>query len=100
MSFEISNNHPILALYLHVEAYSREFLQFHGFNYFQYLRCYPDGSIICFHNSNDLLKVALEYEFGTQSSFKEEHEKLPSYVFFWDEELPERPVRLVREKAN
>ncbi len=100
MRFEISNNHPILALYPHVEEYSREFLKFHGFNYFQYLRCYPDGSIICFHNKNDLLKVALEYEFGTQSSFKEEHEKFPSYVFFWDEELADRPVRLVRERAN
>jgi len=100
MKFQISNNHPILALTPHVEAYSRDFLKFHGFNYFQYGRCYPDGSIICFHNTNDLLKVGLEHGFGTQSSFKEEHQKLPSYIFFWDEELPETPVSLVREKAN
>ena len=100
MKLTIENDHPIFALSPLVAEYCSEFLKHHGFNYFQYNRCYADGSILNFSNTSALAKLLFGAGFSVQSSFAGDHEKLPSYVFFWDEELPEVPVNLVREKIG
>lgn len=100
MKFTIDNDHPLFALTPIVAEYSSEFLKHHGLNYFQFGRCYADGSILNFSNTSELAKLLFGAGFSVQSSFDEDHQKRPSYVFFWDEELPEDPVSLVRERLG
>jgi hypothetical protein len=42
---KLENNHTLLNLTPMVREASNAFLNSHGLNYFQYLRCYKDGSI-------------------------------------------------------
>jgi DNA-binding CsgD family transcriptional regulator len=99
MKPKVSLNHPTFSLASEVSRYASEFMRLHGLAYFQYLRCYADGSISILLNRTDAFKTFLEEkEFPIQSSCEESHEIRPSYLFFWDEELPTRPVNLVREK--
>src|SRR4051812_19292066 len=98
MKFKVDLNHPIWSLSDAVGQYSQEFMKSHGLSYFQYLRCYADGSIACLVNTVELFKTFLTYDFPILSSFDQDHEKYPSYIFFWDEELPSIPVNIAREK--
>lgn len=99
---KITCDHPTLALKNQVQIRTDNFLKQHGFNYFQYLRCYRDGSCSLLTNETGFFELVstipnlpLIY-----SSYTSEHEKLHSYWFFWDEELPRFPVQLVKEKLN
>lgn len=78
------------------------FFALHGFNYFQYLRCYKDGSFSMLSNETDLLEYFSQIVSSPVifSSHTAEHEGLYSYWFLWDEELPTYPVSLAREKYN
>lgn len=98
----IEGNHPTLQLKDKVQEICTHFLAQHGFNYFQYLRCNKDGSCSLLTNETGLFEsfsqmpaIPLIY-----SSYTEEHEKLHSYWFLWDEELPAFPVNFAREKFN
>lgn len=100
--FKIESNHPTLQLKTKMRDICEKFLTQHGFNYFQYLRCYKDGSCSLLTNETGLFEsftqmpaVPLIY-----SSYTEEHEKLHSYWFLWDEELPSFPVSYARERFN
>lgn len=99
---KIAGDHPTLQLKNKIEEICSHFLKEHGFNYFQYLRCYKDGSCSLLTNETGLFEsftqmpaVPLIY-----SSYTDEHEKLHSYWFLWDEELPSFPVNFAREKFN
>lgn len=48
MSFLLSQNHPVFQLSENVSEACQNFLTTHGLNYFQYLRCYKDGSFSLF----------------------------------------------------
>ena len=98
MKFRLNPDHSIWALTQHVAQQSKEFMKAHDLSYFQYLRCYSDGSIACLLNTTELFKSMIARDLHVLSSFDESHEKRPSYVFFWDEELPILPVSLAREK--
>lgn len=100
MSITLALDHPTLTLKNKIQEISNNFLNTFGFNYFQYLRCYSDGSIGLLTNQTGLVEYFSTME-NTQmvfSSFKESHENTFSYWFLWDEELPEAPRQLVREK--
>ncbi len=81
---------------------SASFLKTFGFNYFQYLRCFADGSIGLLTNNTCLIKYfqQLDHSPLVFSSFENEHENAHSYWFLWDEDLPEAPVQIAREKFN
>jgi DNA-binding CsgD family transcriptional regulator len=103
MPVEIALDHPLFTLKDKVHEASRSLLETFGFNYFQYLRCYADGSINCLTNNTGLFECAKEYKDQpiVFSSFEEEHENAPFYWFLWDEALPPTaPVQLAREKLN
>ncbi|HQS83555.1 MAG: hypothetical protein B7Y25_01940 [Alphaproteobacteria bacterium 16-39-46] len=100
MSFILSKNHPTLQLSETVSERCQDFLKTHGFNYFQYLRCYKNGSMSGLTNDTSLLKYFVELDFPIFSSYREDHYQRPSYWFFWDEELPWLPVKIAREKSN
>jgi DNA-binding CsgD family transcriptional regulator len=99
MRINISVEHPTFLLKEKVQGACQDFLNRFGFNYFQYLRCYADGSVGLLANDTSLFEFALSTDTMPVafSSFKEQHHGSHSYWFLWDEELPEEPVRLVRE---
>ena len=97
MTIRLSLNHPTLMLPEKVNEICTSFLTQHGFNYFLYLRCYDDGSISLLVNNAEPLKHFLELDFPVFSSYKNEHNLQHSYWFFWDEELPWLPVKIVRD---
>lgn len=103
MPIEITLDHPIFTLRDRVQEASCFLHEVFGFNYFQYLRCYADGSVNCLTNHTGLFEIAREYHDQpiVFSSFEEEHENVPFYWFLWDEALPPTaPVQLAREKFN
>lgn len=102
MSLQISLDHPTLALKAKVQEVSGNFLKTFGFSYFQYLRCFADGSIGLLTNNTSLMEYFQHVDNSPVvfSSFENEHENAHSYWFLWDEELPESPVQLAREKFN
>lgn len=102
MSVAIAPDHPTLALKSKIQEITREFQIGMGFNYFQYLRCHANGSISLLINFTGLVEYfsKLPRQPMVFSSYKNEYEKLHSYWFLWDEELPEYPVSLAREKFN
>lgn len=102
MSLQLSLNHPTLTLKSKIQELSKNFLTTFGFNYFQYLRCFADGSVSLLTNNTNLIEY-MQYVDNAPivfSSFQKEHENSHSYWFLWDEELPEWPVQLAREKFN
>lgn len=102
MPLHISLDHPTLALKTKIQEVSRQFLQMFGFNYFQYLRCFADGSIGLLTNNTCFVEYFQHVDHSPVvfSSFESTHENAHSYWFLWDEELPEMPVQLAREKFN
>ncbi|WP_419419933.1 helix-turn-helix domain-containing protein [Legionella sp. D16C41] len=102
MALKIDLNHSIFLLKNKVSEVSNHFLSTFGFNYFQYLRCFADGSINCLSNETGLFEYLQQIENKPVvfSSFTEQHEQIQSYWFFWDEELPSIPVQIAREKYN
>ena len=92
-------DHPTFLLKEKVQESSYDFLNSFGFSYFQYLRCYADGSVGLLTNDTRLFEFALSIDTMPVAflSFKEQHHAAHSYWFLWDEELPGEPVRLVRE---
>jgi DNA-binding CsgD family transcriptional regulator len=104
MPIAIDLNHPIFALKDKVQEASSFLLETFGFNYFQYLRCYADGSINCLMNNPGLFEEIIK-DYDDQpivfSSYEEEQENAPFYWFLWDEALPPTaPLQLAREKFN
>lgn len=102
MSVRISLDHPIFTLKNKIQELSNDFLTNFGFNYFQYLRCFSDGSIGLLTNNTGLIEYFEHIDNSPVvfSSFSGEHENAHSYWFLWDEALPEFPVSLAREKFN
>lgn len=102
MSLQISLDHPTLTLKSKIQEVSGTFLGTFGFSYFQYLRCFADGSIGLLTNDTGLIEY-FQYVDNAPvvfSSFEKSHENAHSYWFLWDEALPESPVQLAREKLN
>lgn len=83
-----------------INDYCKDFFEQHGFNYFQYLRCYIDGSFSLLSNHTGVLEEFQNYSDAPFifSSFDEEYSQKHSYWFLWDEELPDFPVNFVRTK--
>lgn len=102
MSLKISLDHPTLLLKSKISEVSKHFLESFGFNYFQYLRCFADGSVGLLTNNTGIIEYFQHVDNSPVvfSSFEQEHEKVHSYWFLWDEALPASPVQLVREKFN
>ncbi len=100
MSVILSKNHPIFQVSESVSDLCHTFLQAHGFNYFQYLRCYFNGSTTLLTNDTRLLEYFIELDFPIFSSFREDHHQKPSYWFLWEEELPWLPVKIARERVG
>lgn len=102
MPVQISTDHPTLALRPKIQEVCNNFLTTFGFNYFQYLRCYHDGSISLLTNNTSLVEYFQhrENEPLVFSSYEKNYENAHSYWFLWDEELPEFPVRLAKEMCH
>ena len=102
MPLHLSRDNPTWTLKNKIQEVSQSFLNAHGFSYFQYLRCYVDGSIGLLTNDTRLIEFfpQMENEPVVFSSFEEEHERSHAYWFLWDEELPEAPVSLAREQFH
>ncbi len=94
----LENNHPLLQLASKVEEASAVFFKEHNLNYFQYLRCYRDGRIGLLLNDPSLFLRFTHLDAPVVfSSLKEDHVKMQSYWFLWDEELPREPIMLAKE---
>jgi DNA-binding CsgD family transcriptional regulator len=102
MGIEISTDHPTLLVKTKVNEICKNFMDTFGFNYFQYLRCFADGSASLLTNETGPIEYFSQMDNAPVifSSFAEEHENAHSYWFLWDEELPEFPVELARQKFN
>lgn len=102
MPVQLSPDHPTLELKTKIQEVSKDFLNTFGLSYFQYLRCFADGSISLLTNDTNLVEYFQHIDNGPVvfSSFKNEHKNAHSYWFLWDEALPKMPVELAREKFN
>lgn len=103
MPIKVDLNHPVFTLKNKVQEASSFLLETFGFNYFQYLRCYADGSINCLTNNPGLFEHTKEYDEKpiVFSSYEDENKNKPFYWFLWDEALPpSAPLQLAREKFN
>lgn len=100
MTILISNDHPTLLLKSKIQEVSSRFFNENGFSYFQYLRCYADGSIGLLTNNTGAMEYFSQVDNSPVvfSSFEDEQKNKPNYWFLWDEALPEEPVELVRKK--
>ncbi|MES2217762.1 MAG: helix-turn-helix transcriptional regulator [Pseudomonadota bacterium] len=102
MPIQIALDHPTRLLKNKIQEVSKNFLGAFGFSYFQYLRCFANGSASLLTNNTGPFELMAEMENTPVifSSYEEEHEKAHSYWFLWDEELPEFPVGIARERFN
>lgn len=100
MPIKIASDHPTIALKTKVQELSHSFLSGFGFNYFQYLRCFADGSASLLTNLGGVIENFQNIDNGPVifSSFNDSHENAHSYWFLWDEELPESACQMAREK--
>jgi len=81
-----------------ISDYCKDFFSQHGFNYFQYLRCYINGSFSLLTNHTGLIEEIAKFPDSQLifSSFDDEYSQKHSYWFLWDEELPDFPVSFAR----
>lgn len=100
MVFKIDSSHPVFTSAQFIQEHSCETLEKLKINYFQYVRCYADGSFTLLTNSTKVLEELIQLKYPTLSHYDEALEKTPTYNFLWEETLPEKPVRDVREKYN
>jgi len=102
MALKIDLNHPIFLLKNNIHEISKEFFEAFGFSYFQYLRCFDDGSISCLTNDTRLFEYMQQIDNRpvVYSSYEQAHEQDHTYWFLWDEALPEEPVQLAREMCH
>lgn len=96
----IANNHPIFEMSSHMQYICDDFLKAHDLSYFQYLRCYQDGSFNMLANDTRILSLfqTVSDKPLIYSSFQAGDQQKFAYWFSWDEALPEAPVSLVREQ--
>lgn len=92
-------DHQIFNSSQDMEAICSSFFASSGLSYFQYYRCYDDGSVFALLNNTKTLKRFIELDFPSMSSFKESDRNKDSYWFMWDEELPWLPVQIGRENG-
>lgn len=96
---KLESKHPLLQMAPKVREVSEAFFNTHGFNYFQYLRCYKDGNISLLLSDPSLFLKFIHIETPLIfSSFKENHAPQQSYWFLWDEELSHAPIKLAKEE--
>lgn len=95
--FNLDSNHIIFASENRLKELVDTHLSYLGIGYFQYLRCYRDGSIRCLLSYTGVFKQFMVNDFPCFSSYEEDHEKEQHYWFLWDEELPWLPVKLARD---
>lgn len=102
MPVKIDSDHPTFLLKPKINEVCKNFLTQFGFNYFQYLRCYADGSIGFLTNNTGVFEYFQQMDNSRLvfSSFENENSAAHSYWFLWDEKLPTEPVRIAREKFN
>lgn len=102
MAVILPADHFILTIKPKIQQLADSFLQAEGFNYFQFLRCYKDGSIGLLTNDTRITEYMhqVEDEPVVFSSIMESQQETHSYWFLWDEVLPTKPVQLAREKFN
>lgn len=100
--FEIYDDHPIYLMEELVQQKTKEFLGQFGINYFQYAKCYYDGSFSMLANQLDLVRLFLTFENEPliYSYFEEELKNKQQFYFFWDESLPSKPVSIVKQQFN
>jgi DNA-binding CsgD family transcriptional regulator len=96
----IQNDHPTLQLKEKIQEVTNTFLQQKNLNYFQYLRCFSNGNVSLLTTNTGAVEYfsQIKNEPVIFSSYREEHENCGTYWFLWDEELPETPVTIAREK--
>jgi len=102
MAIKLDIHHPTFELKEKIQDISGSFLKQIGITYFQYLRCYYDGAVSLLTNDTRLLE---EFQYidnkpAVYSAFDSRFANKHSYWFLWDEELPQYPVNLAREKFN
>jgi DNA-binding CsgD family transcriptional regulator len=98
MSYIIDRNHPVYTLSSIIQEICDLFFKAYNFSYFQYLRCYPDGSISILINRTDLFESFVQHNYPTLSSIDNQTMLKQNYFFFWDEALPTVPVTMAREQ--
>ena len=81
-----------------ISSICENFFKSLGLSYFQFLRCYHDGSVGLLTNDTRLYEL---FQLASNkpvvySSFTDLHEKNYQYWFMWDEALPHYPVSLAK----
>lgn len=81
----IRPDHPTLLLKNKIAEISNNFLSTFGFNYFQYLRCYADGSVGLLTNNTGLTECFQQIENAPVifSSFEQEQEQENAHTYWF-----------------
>lgn len=102
MAAILSLDNPLFLLKPTIQKIVSPFLKNFGLSYFQYLRCYSDGSFGLLTNDTRLTEYfhSAENEPIIFSSYESSQASSHSYWFSWDEKLPELPVSMARERCQ
>ena len=98
MPFYIDKSHPLFTFSPEISLGTCETLKKFKLNYFQYLRCYKDGSFTLLVNRTDMADEFFANDYPILSHVEETLKDRDTYSFLWDETLPEEPVKLARDK--
>lgn len=101
MNLPLNQGHPSFALSNKVSEISKDFMDSHHFNFFIYLRCYPDGSFnLLINNPTPFLKY-LEEGHPIFSSLTKEIIPSQSYTLYWEDALNEKEhIKFIKEHLN
>lgn len=100
IDFKIDPSHPVFTATPFVHSNSCILFEKLKLNYFQYARCYRDGSFTLLVNSTKILEELIALQSPTLSYIDVHLLEKQSYNFLWEETLPKEPVRVVGEKHN
>lgn len=102
MSVVIADTHPTYALESTLGEMTKDTLAPLGVTYFQYLRCFLDGSLALLTNDTRIMRFFSEVDDKplVYSSFDDSNADQANYWFSWDETLSRDAVGLVRDKFN
>lgn len=100
MQFKIDPTHPVFTSTPFIQDKTCNTLEELKINYFQYVRCYRDGSFTLLTNSTKVLEELIQLKSPTLSYYQAPFCDSLSYNFLWEETLPEVPVTAVKEKHN
>lgn len=99
----LNDAHPTLTLMPDIKNYCSKFFKLYNLNYFQVLRVYQDGSFVFLSNLDGWAEFSFNHAFKSNEPLVYSYVNTDildptSYFFLWEENLPIKPVSLIKNE--